>query len=105
MLFSEERFKEIYSKIDIHRVVSYYIEVNKTGDSHYEAICPFHNDSNPSLHIDLKKNIFKCFVCNEGGGPVKFIEKYEHLPYLKAFKKACEICEIDVPELRENFSY
>ncbi|MDD6226787.1 MAG: DNA primase [Bacilli bacterium] len=103
MLFSEERFKEIYSKIDIHRVVSYYIEVNKTGDSHYEAICPFHNDSNPSLHIDLKKNIFKCFVCNEGGGPVKFIEKYEHLPYLKAFKKACEICEIDVPELRENF--
>lgn len=38
------------------------------------CICPFHNDTKPSLHI--YKNSFYCFSCGVGGDVVKFVALY-----------------------------
>jgi hypothetical protein len=40
-------------------------EVKPTG------ICPFHSDTDPSLHYWKKKNIFHCFGCGFGGDIIK----------------------------------
>ena len=37
------------------------ITLKGTGQEGRRAICPYHNDNNPSLHFSRKKNIFKCF--------------------------------------------
>jgi len=42
-------------------------------------------DKNPSMGIDEKHNICKCFVCNLSGNPVTVATKY-----FDDFKKACE---------------
>lgn len=39
--------------------------------------CVFHNDNNPSMMINEKKNIVKCFACGVGGNPITFVKKYE----------------------------
>ena len=36
------------------------------------AVCPFHDDKDPSLSFDDKKNIFHCFGCNTSGDIVEF---------------------------------
>lgn len=37
------------------------------------AICPFHDDKNPSLSIDQSRNMYKCFSCGAGGDVFKFV--------------------------------
>jgi DNA primase len=46
----------------------------KTG-SEYAFLCPWHQDRNPSLLINERKNCFGCFVCGIAGGPWLFAAK------------------------------
>jgi DNA primase len=40
--------------------------------------CPFHKDLATSLMISPEKNIFQCFGCGKGGGPVEFVMAIEN---------------------------
>ena len=46
----EEVIDEIKRKAKIEDVISHYIEVQQKGRN-YVAICPFHDDHDPSLQI------------------------------------------------------
>lgn len=87
-------FNELLKKADVVDVVSRYIDVTKHGRS-FRALCPFHNDKNPSLMISKEKQIFKCFVCGEGGNVLNFVQKYEHITYLEAARKVAEMVGYD----------
>lgn len=51
----------------------------------HKARCFMHDDHRPSLTFNSKKNMFFCFVCNKGGGPIQLVQEHEGL----AFKEAC----------------
>jgi len=38
-----------------------------------KRICPFHNDSNPSLSLNDEKGLFNCFGCSAQGNIIDFI--------------------------------
>ena len=38
-----------------------------------KRICPFHNDSNPSLSLNDKEGWFKCFGCKAKGNIIDFV--------------------------------
>ncbi|TLD40617.1 MAG: DNA primase [Candidatus Jettenia ecosi] len=44
------------------------------GKTEVSCHCPFHDDKEPSLSVNLEKGVFKCFGCSEQGGVVKFIQ-------------------------------
>ena len=52
--------EDILKHADIVDIVSSYINVIKKGRN-YVAICPFHDDKNPSMMLSREKQIFKCF--------------------------------------------
>ena len=33
----------------------------------HKALCPFHNDHHPSLSFNVRKNTYRCFVCDAHG--------------------------------------
>src|ERR1700693_4044179 len=39
------------------------------------ALCPFHDDKNPSFDVDFQKGVYVCRACGEGGDPVTFLVK------------------------------
>ena len=92
-MISPEKAEEIRQKADIVQIISSFIKVYKKG-SDYVAVCPFHNDTNPSMHISPSKQIFKCFVCNEGGNVFNFVSKYEKISYYDAVAKVAEMIGI-----------
>lgn len=53
--------------------------------SRHKAICFMHDDQHPSLSFSTKKNMFFCFVCNKGGGPVQLVMEHEGW----AFQESC----------------
>ena len=48
------------------------------------ALCWYHDDKHPSMHINKKKNIFKCFVCGKGGDTIRLVQDYSNLTFVEA---------------------
>ena len=51
----------------------YGIQVSRHG----MAVCPFHNDKNPSMKVDKR---FHCFACQADGDAVDFVSRLFGLP-------------------------
>ena len=54
------------------------------GIVRHMALCPFHNDKNPSLHFDLKKNRYKCFACGASGNVIDLVMRYNNMEFKEA---------------------
>lgn len=59
----------------------YGVEVNRHG----KALCPFHNDRNPSLFVD--DDHYHCFACGEHGDVIDFTAKLFGLKLYEAAQK------------------
>lgn len=92
---NNDNYQEILSKLDIVDIISAFISLTKKGQS-YVALCPFHNDSNPSMSVDPRKQIFKCFVCGVGGNAISFITKYKKITFYEALEYLYENNKIDI---------
>jgi len=100
-MYSRELLDDILKNADIVSVISSYIPVTKKGKE-YLAVCPFHADNHPSLHISKEKQVFKCFVDGTGGNAFRFVEKYENVSFTEAVRKVASIIGYDNPQLREQ---
>lgn len=86
--------KDIIRGINIVDVIKNYINLDKKGQN-YWGLCPFHGDTKPSLSVSENKNIFKCFVCNEKGNSITFVEKFKKISFWEAFKEVSELMNVD----------
>ncbi len=75
----------------------YNIKLIGSGDER-RAICPFHDDENPSLSINLKKKVYKCHAasCGENGKVLDFVAALEGSDLRDACMTIAEICEISL---------
>lgn len=101
MIFDHDLLQEIKSRADIVDVISTYINVIKKG-RRYAAVCPFHDDHNPSMDINKEKQTYHCYVCNHGGDVFSFVADYEKISFADAVKRVCEIIGFDDPRLHKN---
>ena len=91
MPYDESLVNDVLKHADIVKVVQSYLPLVKKGRD-YLAKCPFHDDTNPSMHVSQEKQIFKCFVCGTSGNAIGFVMKYERTSFKEALKKVAEIC-------------
>lgn len=101
MVFDHDLLQEIKSRADIVDVISSYINVIKKG-RRYAAVCPFHDDHNPSMDINKEKQTYHCYVCHHGGDVFSFVADYEKISFGEAVKRVCEIIGFDDPRLHKN---
>jgi len=82
--------ENLKQRLDIVDVVGHYLELKKNG-ANWKCVCPFHDDSNPSLVVSPSKQIYHCFSCGAGGDPIKFVMEYEKLSYPETLEKLANI--------------
>ncbi len=51
----------------------------------HKALCPFHNDHHPSLSFNVRRNTYRCFVCDAHGGTIDLVMRATG----KDFREAC----------------
>ena len=85
-MIENRSIEDLKTRLDIVDVVGSYLELKKNG-ANFKAVCPFHNDSNPSLVISPSKQIYHCFSCGAGGDAIKFVMEYEKLNYPETIEK------------------
>ena len=78
---SPEQLELIKESTDIVSVIESYglPGFQRHGNNRAKAICPFHDDHNPSLSVDGERGIYKCFACGAGGDVFSFVREYEGL--------------------------
>ncbi len=102
-MYDRDLIESVLKHADIINVISSYINVIHKGKNAL-AICPFHNDTNPSLNISVEKQIYKCFSCGEGGNAISFVRNYEHVSFDEAVRKVAELSNYDDPRLQSQKS-
>lgn len=76
---------EIRKKIDIVDLIGEYIPLSQKGKNFF-GVCPFHNDTNPSMSVSREKQIYKCFSCGASGNIFTFVSEYENVTFKQALQ-------------------
>lgn len=97
-------FKHVRQHASFEAVAAAYnIDLIKDGpqDGQFKALCPFHDDTKPSLKINTTKKNFHCFACEAGGNILDFVRDMEGLGKSElrpAAMKLAEICGISTSD-------
>lgn len=80
-------FDSIKASTDLARVIeSYGITLKKQG-ADFVGLCPFHEDTKPSLRVTPSKGLFRCPACGVAGNVIQFVAKREGLTEKEAAQK------------------
>jgi DNA primase len=47
----------------------------------FVGLCPLHRDTRPSFYVNVRKNLFYCHGCQQGGDLIRFVELSERLTF------------------------
>jgi DNA primase len=81
---SKEEIAKLKEAVNIEDVIGTYVELEYKLGGKCLGLCPFHDDTTPSMHVHTGKQIFKCFACNEGGDVIAFISKIKSCTFAEA---------------------
>ena len=70
-----DTINEVKDKADIVEVISEHVVLKKRGKE-FVGICPFHDDSKPSMTVSPEKQFYYCFSCGAGGNSIKFLMEF-----------------------------
>ncbi len=83
--------EKLKTDVSVERLVeSAGIALKKSGKDKL-GCCPFHEDGEPSLVISPAKNLWHCFACQIGGGPIDWVMKMKGV----SFRHAVELLRDD----------
>lgn len=85
-------------QLSAYEIISRYQGLKHKGSS-YVGICPFHNDTTPSLSVKVSaQRTFKCFVCGEGGSGIDYVMKREKQGFVDACRTIAQQFGIPIKE-------
>jgi DNA primase len=81
--------ERVRQAVDIADLVGGYLQLRREGRG-YKAICPWHDDSRPSLQVNPERQSWKCWVCDVGGDVFAFTMKIEGISFPEALAMLAE---------------
>ena len=94
-LISNDLINEIRRSVDIVDVISNYLPLTQKGKNFF-GVCPFHDDTNPSMSVSREKQIYTCFSCGATGNVFKFVMDYENISFVEAVKLVADNAGISI---------
>ena len=97
---TKERVKQA---VDIVDLVGSHIQLRRQGRN-YVGLCPWHDDTRPSLQVNPERQSFKCWVCDIGGDVFSFVMKMEGVEFREALQMLADRAGIQVERARKRHS-
>jgi len=91
--------EQVREAIDIVDLVGKYVQLRRQGRT-YVALCPWHDDSRPSLQVNSERQSFKCWVCDIGGDVFSFVMRMEGVEFREALEMLADQAGIELKPLR-----
>ncbi len=75
--------ERVRQAIDIVELVGRHVRLRRQGRN-YVGLCPWHDDTRPSLQVNPERQSFRCWVCDIGGDVFSFVMKMEGVEFREA---------------------
>jgi len=83
--------KTLKTQLDLVAVVrALGVPLRRTGVNYF-ASCPFHSESTPSLSVNPRAQLWRCFGCNAAGDVFTFVQRYEHIGFGAALRRLADL--------------
>jgi DNA primase len=92
----KERVREA---VDMVELAGSYMALRRAGKG-FVALCPWHDDSRPSLQINPERQTYRCWVCDVGGDVFNFVMRMEKLEFREALEQLADRAGIQLPRGR-----
>ncbi|MDR2581630.1 MAG: DNA primase [Fibromonadaceae bacterium] len=99
--YSDEIKEQLREAADISLIIEQFIPLRRTGGGKFLGLCPFHNDSNPSMTVNPALGIYKCFACGAGGDVFKFVMEHEKMDFRSAMEFVARTVGFILPKLSQ----
>lgn len=84
---AQEQRIDLDAVLDYEWIYAAEIQKAKIDGDKLTGLCPFHDDSSPSLSVDLKTGKYHCFACGASGNYTQFVAQKYGLGTKDAYKK------------------
>jgi putative DNA primase/helicase len=71
-------------------------QLKPTSGGNAQALCPFHEDKNPSLSVNLKTGLFKCFGCEAQGDVFEFYMRRHGCDFKEALAALARLAGVEL---------
>lgn len=79
-----QQVEQLKNEVPVERLIEAAgVALKKSGKDKIGR-CPFHEDGEPSLVVTPAKNLWHCFGCQIGGGPIDWVMKVNNITFRKA---------------------
>lgn len=76
--------KQVREASDIVAVIGSYLTLTNGPGGVFKCVCPFHNDTRPSMQVDSKFQNYRCWSCGKKGDVFTFVQDFEKVSFLEA---------------------
>ena len=90
---------KVRKSVDIVDIIGERIPLVARGKNYF-GVCPFHDDTNPSMSVSREKQIYTCFSCHASGNVFNFIMDYDHVDFKTALKYLADKAGIDAGNIK-----
>ncbi|MDF1793401.1 MAG: DNA primase [Thalassobaculaceae bacterium] len=88
---------ELRDRVTVSSVIGRKLKLERKGRE-FLSLCPFHNDSKPSLSIVDDKGFYHCFACGAHGDVFKFLMENDGLKFMEAVEQVAALAGLEVPK-------
>jgi len=85
-LISEATKEEIRHRVPLEELLRDYNITLLPAGRKLKALCPFHSEKTPSFQVDVEKQFYYCFGCQEGGDLFRFVQKIQNVDFPEALE-------------------
>jgi DNA primase len=89
--------EEIRGRADLVEIVAEHTRLKRSGKT-FRGPCPLHGGEGPNFSVDPARNLFKCFVCGEGGDLFSFPMKHLGMGFTEAVRWVADRVGVVIPE-------
>jgi len=87
-------FAFIREHADFATMLARYAIAHAQNQNQVLALCPFHDDRQPSLSVNLEGKLFHCFACQAKGDILDFVARIEAVSLIEAAGMVAQCCGI-----------
>jgi hypothetical protein len=87
----DDHIQRLKDEVAVQRLVETSGVMLKKSGRDFTGLCPFHADETASLVVTPAKNLWHCFGCGLGGGPIDWVIKTRGV----SFRHAVELLQAD----------
>ena len=95
MIISKSTIEEVRNGTDVVALVEETVSLKRSGSS-WKGLCPFHDESTPSMHVNPARGLWHCFGCGEGGDVIDFVKKRDALTFAEAVETLATRLNVEV---------